>query len=309
MASGLPQTMLAAVLDGTGPPDAFEIRSVPVPALKRDHVIIALDYASAGSWDAKARSGAWGDIPKGTILGADGSGTVAAVGEGVTRLRARDRVYSYSYDNPDGGFYAQYVSVPADRVERVPAQLDQRVAGAMPCVALTAHTGLRVLKVERDDALLVFGASGGVGSMAVWLAAHAIGASVIGTARHDAFAYVKHLGATRAVAPNDARFEGRFDAALLTANAEPVRAWLTHLKDDALVAYPNGVEPEPQFDDRKTIAYDGEMSRSAFEALNAAIGKREIPLAVREHPLAEVAQAHRKLDHGHVIGKIVLQIS
>lgn len=91
---------------------------MPVPQLTRNHVILALDYASVGPWDAKQRSGAWGPIKPGTILGADGSGTVVAVAADVTRLRVGDRVYSYSYGNPQGGFYAEYISLPADRVER-----------------------------------------------------------------------------------------------------------------------------------------------------------------------------------------------
>lgn len=99
---------------------------MPVPRLTRGHVIIELDYASVGSWDAKLRSGAWGEIEPGTILGADGSGTVVQVAADVHRLCVGDRVYSCSYQNPGGGFYAEYVSVRDDRVERVPAQLERR---------------------------------------------------------------------------------------------------------------------------------------------------------------------------------------
>ncbi len=86
--------------------------------------MIALDYAGLGPWDAEQRSDAYGDVKPGTILGADGSGHVAAVGAKVKRLSAGDRVYSFSYGNEHGGFYAEYVSVPADRVERVPDQVD-----------------------------------------------------------------------------------------------------------------------------------------------------------------------------------------
>src|ERR1700686_3640279 len=128
MTSTLPKMMKAAVIDKAGPPNAIYIKPVPVPHLSRDHVIIALDYASVGIWDTKQRSGAWGALKRGTILGADGSGTVVAISSGVKRLRVGDRVYSYSYGNPQGGFHAEYVSVHADRVERVPKQLNQKVA-------------------------------------------------------------------------------------------------------------------------------------------------------------------------------------
>src|ERR1700736_256613 len=207
MTNNLPKMMKAAVCDKAGPPNTIHIKSVPMPHLSRDHVIIALDYASVGSWDAMQRSGAWGPIKRGTILGADGSGIVVAVSSNVKRLRVGERVYSYSYGNPHGGFHAEYVSVPAERVERIPKQLDQKIAGAMPCVALTAHPGLRVLKTKRGKKLFVFGASGGVGSLAVWLAAQAIGATVMGTGRPDAHDYLRRLGADYAIDPRSPRRE------------------------------------------------------------------------------------------------------
>ena len=133
--SELPKLMRAAVVDAPGPANVLQVKNVPLPSLPRNHVMIALEYAGVGIWDAEQRSGAWGAVKPGTILGADGSGTVAAVSTGVTRLSVGDRVYSYSYGNRQGGFHAEYISVPANRVERVPDQLDQKIAGAMPCVA------------------------------------------------------------------------------------------------------------------------------------------------------------------------------
>ena len=93
MASNLPEMMKAAVADKAGTPDVIHITSVPVPQLPHGHVIIALDYASVGSWDAEQRSGNWGGVKAGTIFGADGSGRVAAVGGGVTLTRWRACVF------------------------------------------------------------------------------------------------------------------------------------------------------------------------------------------------------------------------
>src|SRR6202451_328101 len=122
--SALPETMKAAVVETAGTPSALHIKDVPVPKLARNHVIIALEYAGLGVWDAAQRAGAYGSVEPGTILGADGSGTIAAVAADVRKCKVGDRVYSYSYDNPTGGFHAQYVSVPADRVAHVPTQLE-----------------------------------------------------------------------------------------------------------------------------------------------------------------------------------------
>lgn len=308
--------MNAAVVDRAGPPENIHIKQVPVPQLKRGHVIVALDYASVGGWDASQRSGAWGDVTSGTILGADGSGRVAAASPEVTHLHTGDRVYSYSYQNEDGGFHAEYVSVPAERVAHVPEQIDQKVAGAIPCVALTAHTGLRALKLKPKELLLVYGASGGVGSLAVWLAANAFDATVTGTARPDAHEYVRKLGAAHAIDPHSSQTEAvikrvapdGFDAVLATAGGDDLTPFLHHLRSGAFFAYPNGVEPEPSIEGHRGLAFDGEMTREAFQRLNSAIGTRQIPLHIEEFSLNDVVEAHRRIEQGHVIGKIVLRI-
>jgi NADPH2:quinone reductase len=287
-----------------------------MPQLTHGHVIIALDYAGVGSWDAEQRSGKWGAVKPGTILGADGSGTVAAVGGGVTHLRAGDRVYSFSYGNRLGGFHAEYVSVPADRAARVPEQLDQKVAGAMPCVALTAHAGLHVLKTERGELLLVFGASGGVGSLAVWLAANSTGATVVGTGRPEAHAYLRTLGAAHAIDPRSPRRDAvikevapnGFDAVLATANGDDLPAFLSQLRSHAPIAYPNGVEPEIHLEAHSSLPFDGGMSREDFERLNEAIGTHSMPLRVEEFPLDRAVDAHRRIEQGHIEGKIALRI-
>jgi NADPH:quinone reductase-like Zn-dependent oxidoreductase len=315
MTSALPKMMKAAVVDKAGPPDAISMREVPVPRLAHNHVIIALEYAGVGGWDAAQRAGQYGPVKPGTILGSDGSGTIAAVGSDVETFNVGDRVYSYSYNNPTGGFYAEFVSVPADRVGHVPAKLEMKVAGAMPCVALTAQSGLDTLKVKDGQTLLVFGASGGVGSLAVWLATLR-GATVFGTARPEAQEYVRRLGAAHAIDPNSSEYEriitreapAGFDAALVTASGDKLLAFLSHLKAKAPFAYPNGVEPEPHLDDHHGLAFDGEMSRQAFERLNIAIGSRTIPLRTEVFSLKDVIEAHRRIEQGHVVGKIVLRI-
>jgi len=278
-------------------------------------VIIALEYAGVGIWDAKQRAGSFGKIEPGTILGTDGSGTIAAVGRDVRGFSVGDRVYSYSYGNRGGGFYAEYVSVPADRVGLVPTQIKMVVAGGMPCVALTAQTGLEVLKVKKGQKLLVFGASGGVGSLGVWLG-NEKGATVIGTGRPDAQDYVRSLGAAHAIDANSPEHEGvikrvaqaGFDACLVTTSGDKLPDFLAHLKDKAPLAYPNGVEPRPSLHGHPVLACDGEMSRGAIDRLNAAIGSKTIPLRTQVYLLKDVVEAHSRIEQGHVVGKIVLRI-
>jgi NADPH2:quinone reductase len=313
--STLPETMKAAVVETAGPPNTLHIKNVPLPRLARNHVIIALEYAGLGVWDAAQRAGSYGPVEPEKILGADGSGTIAAVAADVSKFKVGDRVYSYSYGNPTGGFHAEYVSVPADRVAHLPAQLEMSIAGAVPCVALTALSGLERLKVNSGQTLFVFGASGGVGSMAVWLASIA-GATVVASAHPDAQEYVRSLGAARTVNPNSSQRESLlkriapagFDSALVTASGDTLPAFLSHLKAGKPFAYPNGVEPKPHFSGHSALAFDAEMSHEAFDRLNAAIGTRTIPLRIKVFPLKDVVEAHRRIERGHVLGKIVLRI-
>jgi NADPH2:quinone reductase len=313
--SALPETMNAAVVESAGPPTTLHIKNVPVPKLARNHVIIALEYAGLGVWDAAQRSGSYGAVEPGTILGSDGSGTIAAVAADVSKFKVGDRVYSYSYGNPPGGFHAEYVSVLADRVAHLPAQLEMPVAGAVPCVALTALAGLEALKAKSGQTVFVFGASGGVGSLAVWLASVA-GATVVASAQPDAQEYVRSLGAARTINPKSSQRESLmkriapegFDGALVTAAGDTLPAFLAHLKAGKPFAYPNGVEPKPHFSGHSALAFDAEMSHEAFDRLNAAIGSRTIPIRIKVFPLKDVVEAHRRIEHGHVLGKIVLRI-
>jgi len=316
VSGALPKTMKAVVVDGAGPPEALHVKEVPVPHLARGHAMIAVEYASVGSWDTAQRSGKWGPVKRGTILGADGSGTIAAVASDVKHLQPGDRVYSYSYENPTGGFYAEYVSVRSDRIAHVPRHLDQKTAGAIPCVALTAQSGHNALETKRGQTVLVFGASGGVGSLAVWLGANAFGATIVGTARPDAQDYVRRLGAEHAVDAHSSEIEAvmkriapqGIDSALITANGENLSAFLRHLRPGAPFAYPDGVEPAPKFEGHRALVFNGEMSREAFEQLNQSIGDKTIPLRVEIFVLDRVVDAHRRIEKGHVIGKIVLHV-
>ena len=99
-----------------------------------------------------------------------------------------------------------------------------------------------------------------------------------------------------------------FDAALVAANGDVLPAFLSHLKAGAPFVYPNGVEPKPHFSGHPGLAFDASMSQEAFVRLNAAIGGRTIPLRIQVFPLKDVVEAHRRIEHGHVLGKIVLRI-
>src|SRR5882757_7229648 len=103
------------------------------------------------------------------VLGVDGAGVVAAIGSRVRRLKVGEEVYSYNWQNPKGGFYAEYVAVPAE-VASIPRRLDLRHAGAIPITG-TALQGIDdALGLKKGETIIIHGASGGVGTLAVQFA-------------------------------------------------------------------------------------------------------------------------------------------
>src|SRR5262245_37295694 len=197
----IPQTMRAAAIDRFGPPRALKLHTLPVPALAAGEVLIALDTAGVGSWDADMRGGWWPEgkprFPR--ILGTDGAGRVAAVGARVTRFRAGDKVWAYNFINPKGGFYAEYVAIPEKKVGHLPAGLSLRSAGAAAVTGLTALQGVEALALKRGQTVLIHGASGGVGTLAVQFA-RLHGARVFATASGPSgVRLVKRLGAEEAI--------------------------------------------------------------------------------------------------------------
>jgi NADPH:quinone reductase len=322
MTGTIPETMQAAALDGFGGSDRITLQTVPVPELGETDVLIRVEAAGVGSWDAQEREGQY-DAAFGFestfpyILGWDGAGTVAAVGERVTRFAVGDRVYAASMPLPRGGFYAEYAVVEEDHVAHVPRSLTIEQAAAMPWDALTALSGLEVLDLKPGATLMVFGASGGIGHMAVQFAKR-MGARVLAVASgEDGVALANRLGADAAV---DGRREdvvaaaGDFapeslDAALVTAGGEAVDRALATIRDGARVASPYGVVPEPRVPPgRQLIRYNGERDAAATNRLNHLIetGPFEVHVA-RTFGLDQAPEAHRALEQ-HYLGKLALRL-
>ena len=164
----------AAVIDEFGPPSVLELRDVPVPRPGPREVLVAVHAAGVGMWDAKLRDGTWAEddvhFPK--IIGIDGAGVIAEVGERVRRLHVGDRVWAYEFDTPKGGFYAGYVVVNMDHVGSMPSRLTMQQGGAGAATGLTALQGcVDHLELRRGETVMIFGASGAVGPLAVQFAA------------------------------------------------------------------------------------------------------------------------------------------
>ena len=316
-------TMKAVAIDGPGGPEVLVLRELPVPGVDANEVLIAVHFAGVAVWDTQIRESlVFINKPKFPyVLGSDGSGKVAAVGSSVTRFKVGDAVYAYCWDNPKGGFYAEFVAVSSDCVAKVPKGISLEAAGALGASGLTALSGVdRALNIKRGDTVIIHGASGAVGTLALQLA-KLRGARVLVTASgEEGLALVKRLGAdavvdgrngditaaARAFAPDGV------DAVLAFAGGAALDKCLEALRAGGRVAYPNGVEPVPTARAGLTIIpYDALFGdqKVQFEQLNQAVEARkfEVPIA-GIFSLAEAADAHRRLKAGRLAGKLVLKV-
>jgi NADPH2:quinone reductase len=318
----IPVTMRAAAIDRFGPPAVLTPHTLPVPKVGPRDVLIAVYAAGVGVWDASIRDGSWRPTgrPKFPLVpGIDGAGIVVSRGSRARRFRLGERVYAYDYANRQNGFYAEYVAVSVELAARVPRRLNLLGAGAAATTGLTALQGIDdVLRVRRHDTVLIFGASGAVGTIPVQFAKRHK-ARVLATASGRAAAsLVRSLGADavidarrsdsldrlRTLAPNG------IDAALVLAGGKSAEECLRFVRAHGRVAHPNGVEPAPRH--RRNIrvrAYDAEAGPKQFAQLERAIleAKLRVPIAA-VCSLARAAAAHARLERGHVLGKIVLQV-
>ena len=318
------QEMKAVTIDHFGGPDVLELNRRQVPEVGAGEVLIHVAYAGVGAWDPLEREGGFveltGEQPTFPVtLGADGSGSIAAVGSGVAGFQEGDLVYALG-----GGFYAEYVAVNADAVSLLPDGLALDQAGAMPVVALTAmHGVVETLNVARDEALLIHGASGDLGHIAVQVA-KGRGARVLAVASgDDGVAIVRELGADVvidgrtgdvAAAAQDFAPAG-LDAVLAAAGGPGLDAGIAALRKGGRAAYPLGVEPEPE--PRVGIdlqRYDMTLDTPAITKLKMTQLNETIasgPFSVRiahVFPLDQAMKAQQALGE-HRVGKIVLQVA
>jgi NADPH:quinone reductase len=319
-----PISMQAAAIDRFGDIETIRLQTLPVPDIGPDEVLIRVEVAGVGVWDAFEREGGFaqmfGTEPKFPyVLGSDGAGTIAAVSEQIERFKEGDRVYALALANAKGGFYAEYVALKADNVWPVPKELPIEQAGAMSSDALTALQGLDdVLGLMQGESLMIFGASGGIGHLAVQLAKR-MGARVLAIASgDDGVAFVRRLGADSVLAGHKGNVVAAarefapdgIDMALLTAGGEVADQALAAVRDGGRVAHPNGVMPLPKArPELRLQAYDVMPNARLFKKLNQLIesGPFEVHVA-RIFSLEQAAEAHRALDQ-HYLGKLTLRTS
>ncbi len=323
--------MKAIVIDRFGTPDVLRMDEVPQPVPGDAEVLVRVRASSVNPYDWHLLTGlpklfrpTFGfPRPKHRILGADLAGQVEAVGKAVTRFRPGDEVYGIT----TAGAYAEYATIAEAVLVPKPAGLTFEQAAAVPMAGLTALQGLRDKgKVAPGQRVLINGASGGVGTMAVQIA-KSLGAEVTGVCSTANVDLVRSLGAGHVVdytrddfTTGPQHYHLIFDSVgnrslaeyrralepkgiYLASYGQPENLWLGPVGILARMAL---LSP---FVSQKMITFTSRPTTADLLALTALIEAGSLaPVVDRAYPLAQVPDAFRYLEKWHARGKVVITV-
>jgi len=319
--------MQAIVYDTYGSPDVLRFADLPRPVAKANEVLIRISATTVNRTDCGVRSGEpWivrlfsGIVrPKYKILGNELAGEVAAVGADVTAFKVGDQVCGYTGDGL--GAHAEYICLPDDAaLVLAPSELPPEQACTIwdgPWLALAC---LRKAKVGRGTQLLIYGASGSIGSSAVQLAKH-LGAHVTAVCASKNLELVKALGADEVVDYTQTDFTqlGRtFDVVLDAVGKSTFGAckrlvkpaglymstdlgpWWQNPLLEAWTGIVGGKKAKLAIPDMKRVREDLQLIKQLFET------KQLRPVIDRTYPFAQIVEAHRYVETEQKTGSVVI---
>lgn len=335
--------MRAVVLRELGGPEKLQIEAMPDPALKSGEVLVKLNAAALNHRDVWIRTGRYAGIKLPVILGSDGAGEIADVGEGVDPTLRGLSVVIYPAMNwgnderapgpdfkilglPDNGTYAQFITVPATHAFPKPAFLSFEETAALPLALLTAYRALVTrAQIQAGETCLVTGIGGGVSSFVLQLAL-AFGARVLVTSGSDAkLERAKELGAAGGANYRTADWgreilqlcEGRgLQVVIDSVGGDTFEKALDLVSPGGrVITYGATTGPAKQLEIRrifwKQLTVLGSTMGTAREfeaALRCYEAKRLRPVIDQVFPLSEASAAHQRMEQGEQCGKIVLKI-
>jgi NADPH2:quinone reductase len=306
----------AVVAREQGGPDVLAVVDVPLPEPGRREVRIRVHAAGTNPVDAgNRRDGSWAGVTAPFVPGYDVAGTVDSLGEGVTDVSQGTRVMALTAFPRGQGGYAEYVVVSCDAVAPIADSTSYESAAATPLAGGTADDILARLDLPDGARLMVLGASGGVGSFLLQLAAlRGLDVVAVGSSRHHD--RLRALGAAACVdyartdALDDVLAGGRVDAIADLVGGSTITALLPALRDHGLVATiaTPTLDIDTVVDHNLTvhgvlITDDGARTRRLAALLASGDLVGHVAHAL---PFGRAVDAHRLLDQGHAGGKIVL---
>jgi len=304
----------AVICTRYGPPDVLRLEEMEAPTPQKNELRIRISATAVTSSDCyvrgldltfayrvMARLALGWTAPRRRVLGMVLSGEVDAVGPDVGSFEAGDRVFGFNRHL--FGAYAQYVCWPEDGLLATrPANLTDEEAASIPYGGLLALHVLRRANVQAGQRVLVYGASGAVGTSAVQLAKH-FGADVTGVCSSANLELVRSLGATTVVDYTREDFTARGERYDLIFDAVGKKKSAAGLRQGERALASGGKRLSVDDGTPKLLAED-------LMLLGELAGSGEIkPVIDRCYPLEELVEAHRYVDEGHKRGNVIIVVA
>jgi len=318
--------MKAMIYEKYGSPDVLHLANVETPIPEDNEVLVKIHATTVTKYDCWMRSstappGFWLPSriasglrkPKQPILGTDFAGEIESVGKAVKRFKKGDQVFGFTSSL---GAHAEYICMPEEAVATKPTNMNYGDAAAVVQGGLTALYFLRKGNIQSGQKVLIYGASGGIGTYAVQLAKY-FGAEVTGVCSTPKLEFVRSLGADKVIDYTKEVFTKNsrtYDIIFDTVGKTSVSRSLRSLKENGLYIFATfGLSKLIQAlwltrkSSKKAIFGVIEEGSEDLIFLKELIEAGEIkPVIDRSYPLEQTAEAHRYVETGHKKGNVVI---
>jgi len=319
--------MKAIVCTKYGPPDVLQLKEVEKPTPRDNEVLIRIHATTVTSGDVWIRSSTYAPWfwlparimyglrkPRKTIPGNELAGEIESVGKDVTRFKKGDQVYGIIWKTSFGGANAEYKCLPESWVAIKPANMTYEEAAAVPIGGLTALHLLRKGDIQNGQKVLIYGASGSVGTFAVQLAKY-LGADVTGVCSATNIEMVKSLGADRLIdytkedfTKSGQTYDVIFDAVRKTSFSR-CKSSLRQRGIYITVDWPLLTALWASIVGSRKVIFGMAKRIEDLIFLRELIEAGKLKSVIdRRYPLEQTAEAHRYVNQGHKKGNVVITV-